>query len=233
MYIDSDSVTFKDITVYHTRDLWGGGNMFGQEFLEVVKRKLGKVEHICEFGSGPGYIGFSLLAHGLCKRLTLIDINPKAIELCNKTIKENHLEDRVTVYVSDCFDNVPLSEKWDLVVSNPPHYEAPKDEADFDIKRYDPEWRVHKKFYSGVGKHLKPNGSVMFQEKKEGSTIESFRAMILENDLKIIDVFEARHSLVDCIKCIAGGKGPLWCLNKFLKYRFYFVWTKPNASTSN
>ena len=83
-----------------------------------VKKLIGKVSRICEFGSGPGFIGFSLLSNGLCDSLCLIDINPEAVKLCKKTIQENKLESKVSIYLSDGLSNIPSSEKWDLVVSN-------------------------------------------------------------------------------------------------------------------
>ena len=36
----------------------------------------------------------------------------------------NGLQDRVRVYLSDGLNGIPSSEKWDLVVSNPPHFLA-------------------------------------------------------------------------------------------------------------
>ena len=38
------------------------------------------------------FIGFSLLAHGICDKLTVADVNPEAVECCKKTVKENKLE---------------------------------------------------------------------------------------------------------------------------------------------
>ena len=220
-----DSINYKGITVFYSPELWGGGDSFGQEFLTVIKDKLGHIEHLCEFGAGPGYIGFSLLAHGLCDRLTLLDVNPDAVELCKKTIAANHLEDKVTVYLSDCFDGVPESEQWDLIVSNPPHYPSTIEERKKDIKKYDNDWEVHKKFYQGVGKHLKPKGSILFQEKKVGSTVYSFKKMIEESGLTIIDVFQAKHSFFEYMKPVLKLKNPLRCFKQWRRYKFYFIWS--------
>ena len=219
------TITYQDTTVLYTSELWGGGDSFGQEFIGVVKDTLGKVGHICEFGAGPGFIGFSLLAHGLCDRLTLVDINPEAINLCKKTISDNHLEGKVTVHVSDCFDNVPESEKWDLVVSNPPHYPSTIEERYKDIRKYDNDWEVHKKFYMDVGKHLKPKGTILFQEKKLASTVYSFKKMIEESGLTIIGVFHAKHSFFQFMKPVLKLKNPLRCFRQWRTHKFYFIWS--------
>ncbi len=80
---------------------------------------------VCELCSGPGFIGFSLLAHGLRDSLVLTDINPAAVAAAQETVRRNRLEGRVSVYLSDGLDGVPADERWDLVVSNPPHFPTP------------------------------------------------------------------------------------------------------------
>ncbi|MBI3617871.1 MAG: methyltransferase [Candidatus Omnitrophica bacterium] len=113
-------INYQDIEVSYTWNLNGGGLILAYEFAHLVSRKIGKVEHAFEYCSGPGFIGFNLLANNLCNRLTLADINPKAIDAIKETIKNNHLQDRVAVYQSDCLDSIPDNERWDLVVGNPP-----------------------------------------------------------------------------------------------------------------
>ena len=116
------TIKYGDIVVYYNEPLHGGGMTFGQEFISAVKNKVGHSERIFEFCAGPAFIGFSLLAEGLCDKLTVADVNPEAVEACNMTVKENGLVDKVNVYLSDCLDDIPETEKWDLVVSNPPHF---------------------------------------------------------------------------------------------------------------
>jgi 16S rRNA G1207 methylase RsmC len=120
-------IRYRDIVVSYQPILDGGGMDFGQEFIWVVEKKFGRVGRLFEFCAGPGFIGFSLLAHGLCDRLTLADINPEAVDACRATVAENGLESRVSVYQSACLDSIPQGEAWDLVVSNPPHWRSGED----------------------------------------------------------------------------------------------------------
>ena len=183
-------VRYNNIEVTYEENLNGGGMRFGQQYIPVIKEKFGKVDHIFEFCSGPGFIGFSLLANNLCDKLTLADINPEAIRACNETIKNNNLESKVSAYVSDCLDNIPETEKWDLVVSNPPHtFCSSEDEYKKNIILYDPHFRIHRKFYNNIRKFLKPTGSVLFQEHTESTNVSDFKEMIETNGLKIVDVF--------------------------------------------
>ena len=85
--MDYKSVKYKNIEVNYAPHLDGGGMGFGQEFLQVVKERFGKADHIFEFCAGPGFIGFSLLANKLCDKLTLADINPEACKVSEETVK--------------------------------------------------------------------------------------------------------------------------------------------------
>lgn len=183
-------IKYDNIEVAYKESLHGGGIRFGQQFIPVVREKFGHVNHVFEFCAGPGFIGFSMLANNLCDRLTLADINPEVIKICNETVKRNNLEDRVTTYVSDVLDEIPETEKWDLVVGNPPHvFCATEEEYKKDITLYDPNFNIHGKFYRDIHKFLKPTGSVLLQEHSESTTILDFKEMIEQNGLKIIDVF--------------------------------------------
>lgn len=183
--------TYGNIQVAYLDHLQGGGLGFGQQYIPVVRERIGRVGHVFEFCAGPGFIGFSLLAHNLCERLTLADVNPEAIAVCRETIRRNKLEARVSTYVSDGLDSIPDTEKWDLVVGNPPHYFcASKEEYATNIMGLDPNFEIHRRFYRNVRKFLTPSGSVLLQENGNGSTKSDFESMIAEGGLEIADVFK-------------------------------------------
>lgn len=108
-----------------TKANWTAGIEFGQDFIPFLRScGMPKQPRLFEWCSGPGFIGFSMLGHGLCETLCLLcetlclaDINPAAVRRCQNTVRLNHLEDRVSVYRSN-----NLNERWNLVVSNPPHF---------------------------------------------------------------------------------------------------------------
>jgi methylase of polypeptide subunit release factors len=183
------AISYGDIKVVYKGLLDGGGTSFGQQYVPVVRDKFGHVPHIFEFCAGPGFIGFSLLAHGLCDKLTLADINPHAVAMCRETVRRNKLEDRVSVYLSDGLKDIPATEQWDLVVGNPPHF-VTNDEQEYKgyIRRFDPDLRIHQEFYTNIAKHLTPTGVVLLQENREGMPPEIFSTMITENKLVVKEV---------------------------------------------
>jgi predicted RNA methylase len=173
------------VLVFDRADLDGGGPGFGQDFVRVL-REIGLLNssRVFEFCSGPGYIGYSLLAHGLCRSVALADINPVAIQAARMTAEFNGLSNQVSIYLSDGLDQIPPSEKWDLVVSNPPHFKRWTGTG--KLRCEDPDWQIHKKFYAQVKGFLNPGGRVIFQENAAGSTAEDFAPMIRENGGRII-----------------------------------------------
>jgi methylase of polypeptide subunit release factors len=202
--VDYQHVQYKDIRVSYLPELDGGGMDFGQEYIWVLEEKTGKVGHLFEFCAGPGFIGFSLLAHGLCDRLTVADINPKAVEACRATVKENGLESKVAVYQSDCLDDIPASEKWDLVVSNPPHWRSGEDAYVRDMRMWDPDLRIHEKFYRSIRPYLKPQGAILIQENGSATKAEDFRPMIEANGMVIVEEFKAKP--ISFWRCLREGR---------------------------
>jgi methylase of polypeptide subunit release factors len=180
------TVRYGDIRVSYLPELDGGGMTFGQAFVGLVRERIGKVRHAFEFCAGPGFIGFSLLAHGLCERLTLADINPAAVRACEQTVRENRLEDRVAVYESDVLAGIPSEERWDLVVSNPPHFDGSEDSYRGAIRLIDPGFRIHRRFYADASRHLVPGGSILFQENSRASDVGVFAAMIEAGGLELL-----------------------------------------------
>lgn len=158
---------------------------FGQDFVRVVRERIGPVAHAYEFGAGPGFIGFSLLAHGLCERLTLSDVNPAAVRACEHTVRVNQLDD-VAVYQSNVLAGIPPHERWDLVVSNPPHFDGSEQSYRESIRLIDPGFRIHRRFYEDVGKHLVAGGSVLLQENRHASDGWQFAEMIRASGLELV-----------------------------------------------
>lgn len=171
------TVRYGGIDVCWTPDLDGGGMSFGQDYLPVVANLFGHVDRVCEFCAGPGFIGFSLLANGLCESLVLVDVNPAAVAAARETVRRNGLEDRVSVYLSDGLAGVPTTEQCDLFVANPPNFPYPVGDA-ASLLSDDLDWKLHRNFYADVVRFLAPGGSVLLQKNSEGGTPADFIPMI-------------------------------------------------------
>jgi methylase of polypeptide subunit release factors len=127
-----------------------------------------------------------MLGNGLSETLCLADINPRAVASCRNTVSVNGLGDRVSVYESNNLRSIPDSERWNLVVSNPPHFIDERFEG--QLLAYDPGWSIHREFLTTVGPFLADGGVIVLQENNAGSTVESFRRMIEDAGLRIVFV---------------------------------------------
>jgi len=176
--------SYGGVRVAYKTHLDGGGSTFGQDFIPLLrKRGMPKVPRAFEWCAGPGFIGFSLLAHGLCDTLCLADVNPEAVAAARKSVRDNTLESRVAVHLSDNLNDIPRSEQWDLVVSNPPHF---TDSGIGHLRYHDPDWRLHRGFFNGIARHLKPGGVIVLQENNVGSTPDTFAGMIADAGLRVV-----------------------------------------------
>jgi predicted RNA methylase len=176
---DEDIAAFYGgLAVFDRPEQHRGGMAFGRDFPRVLN-ELGveRRERLLEFCSGPGYIGYSLLAAGWCETLALSDIDSEAIATARHTAAFNGLEDRVTAYVSDALDQIPHVERWDLVVANPPHF-LPDPARPEDIQVFDRDWSLHRRFYGSVTRHMRPGGLVIVAENRAGSDPDRFEEMI-------------------------------------------------------
>lgn len=183
-------VTYGNVRVHFKKHLDGGGNDFGQDFIPFLElRNMPRQQRVFEWCAGPGFIGFSMLARGLAETLCLADVNEEAVEACRRTVSENGLTERVSVYHSDNLKQIPASERWDLVVANPPHM---ADDWIGDLRTYDGDWHLHREFFANVGRFLKPGGVVVLQENNRGSTGQTFAPMIDGSGLSTVFVAECR-----------------------------------------
>ena len=169
---------YNGLVVFDRQDLNGGGPALAMNICRILlELGFSRVEKIYELCSGPAYMAYSLLANGFCEKITLADINPAAVEVAKYTAKYNGVEDKVNIYLSDVLDQMPESEQFDIVISNPPNA-LPNAATDTDIRAFDPDWILHKKFYASIKRHMKPGGHVVMIEIVPGSTTDIFRPMI-------------------------------------------------------
>jgi tRNA1(Val) A37 N6-methylase TrmN6 len=189
-----DRIRYGDIEVHSKRFLDGGGSTFGQDYIRFLRSRNMPAQHrVFEWCAGPGFIGFSLLAHGLCETLCLADITPGAVRAARLTVRRNRLGKRVSVYRSDNLEHIPPHERWNLVVGNPPHFaDRPWWE---EIRCFDQDWRLHGAFFRDVSRFLAPRGVIVLQENNQGSTADMFRAMIEAAGLEVILVENCKGRL--------------------------------------
>jgi len=194
---------------YHPRTDGGG---------EWMKFPL--VEHIRDFGkkdvykncyewcSGSGPMGFYVLDQGLVDNLVLADKYDLAISDCKLTIENNKLEDSVVAYQCDRVQDIPQSEPWDLVISNPPHcWDVTPNMSSEDEKKaeylnrvlLDKNLKTHTEFFNNVGERLAQDGE-MFIIEAQHNFVEENGYLYEDAGFELIGNYYFGH-----LDAVAGG----------------------------
>ena len=102
---------FSDLGVFSKDHIDYGSRLL----VDCVLNNCDSCESILDVGCGYGFIGIVLSKIFDCKCL-MVDVNERAIHLCEKNISKNKVLGKVIL--SNCYENV--CDKYDLIVSNPP-----------------------------------------------------------------------------------------------------------------
>ena len=89
--------------------------------LKKLKSKINSKLHILDLGTGSGCIILSLLSELKFSTGIGIDISEKALNIAKLNAKKFDLIKRVNFKISDWFDNLENTDKFDIVISNPPY----------------------------------------------------------------------------------------------------------------
>jgi methylase of polypeptide subunit release factors len=182
--VEYQSKSWNDFPVFYTHALDGGGTVHADDFLALLTKhvKPSGFGRAFEWCSGPGFVGYALLAHKVCQSLCLADFYGPAVSAARHTAKVNQVEDRVSIYQGDNLSALPPNETFDLILGNPPHFansNMSEFSCDNDPRIYvDEGWRVHRQFFSKVRAHLNRDGLIVLSENTWGSHLDTFREMI-------------------------------------------------------
>jgi 16S rRNA (guanine1207-N2)-methyltransferase len=124
---------------------------FGSRLLiEQVEGESGS--RLLDLGCGYGPIGIALAVSCPQLQVVMVDINERAVRLAELNSKQNRVEERVEVRVSDGFTAIKAEERFDIIVSNPPIRAGKK---------------VIYPWFAQAKQHLQPQGSLWLVVRKQ------------------------------------------------------------------
>jgi ribosomal protein L3 glutamine methyltransferase len=97
------------------------GALLVDELAPWLTRPPQRIVDVC---SGSGCIGILAALVFPDAEVTLIDVDPRALDLAERNVRLHGLEARVRVVRSDLLDDLPPEAEFDLVLSNPPYVDA-------------------------------------------------------------------------------------------------------------
>ena len=106
-----------------------------EESIKLIKNKYSSIK-ILDIGTGSGAIAISLAREFINANIMAIDISEEAIKVANANINNKKLNNQIKLKQTT-IDN--MSEKFDLIVSNPPYLTKKElENTPYEIKNYGP-----------------------------------------------------------------------------------------------
>lgn len=146
---------------------------FGSKLLLETICNLDLGDKILDLGCGVGPIGL-ILAHASCTRkVTLVDVNLRALEACQINSETLGVASQVEIFYSDIYSNISTS--FSSIVTNPP-IRAGK-EVTYSI-------------YAGARDHLLNNGKLYLVIRKQQGALSALK--YLESIYSKVEILERK-----------------------------------------
>ncbi|MEK6709043.1 MAG: methyltransferase [Nitrospinota bacterium] len=149
------------------------GELTGAAAAERIRREDLAGLHVLDICCGVGIVGLTLCAklkgEGRVRKLSLLDINIFNLNSARRTLRRNDFGGiEFQTFLSDSLKAVPGEERFDLIVSNPPHIHiediTQKTLNPTTLGTYDEGWQFHRDFYAVADRHLSEGGQIWLLE---------------------------------------------------------------------
>jgi release factor glutamine methyltransferase len=120
--------------------------------------RIEKGDCVLDMGCGSGIQ--AIVASKKAKKVLAVDINPLAIETTRQNAETNNVNN-LDYLISDLFGNIAETEKFDLIIFNPPY--VPSDEHDMEAKAWAGGTLGREtidRFIEDAPRHLKEKGRI-------------------------------------------------------------------------
>ncbi len=138
--------------------------------------------NVLDVGCGYGVIGITLATNEAVEKVTMLDVNHRALELAKRNAVKNKVDSKTNIIESNGFEKI--TDSYEVIVTNPP-IRAGKE--------------VIYKMYEDAKNHLKENGALYIViNKKHGapSTIKFLNTLF--GNCEILDK-KAGFNVIKCV----------------------------------
>lgn len=177
------------------------GELTGRSAADLIRERGLSNLRVLDICCGVGIVGLTMLAvfreTETIQHMSFADINIFNINSVKRTLANNAEVLRTattSAFLSDNLRGIPPGSRYDLIVSNPPHFssnsftEAPLDPI--ALGNADPAWSFHQEFYRSVHEYLAPGGESWLFENGNASSPDTFEPLISKNaELEYVESF--------------------------------------------
>ena len=173
--------------------------ILARKAIDIINKN--NLKSALDIGTGTGILACTIAKYTLSKT-TALDVSDNALKIAEENIKNLDLSEKVKTLKSNLFEKV--SEKYDLIVSNPPYIPLSKKTTIQKEVTFDPDLALYTKdekgldFYEKISKnaknYLNKNGYLLFEmglgqseDIKQTLEQEGYKNIQIEKDLAGID----------------------------------------------
>lgn len=154
------------------------GEITAEGAIRMIRERRMTDLSILDMCCGVGIVGltiFTKLRNQYVREIVFADINIFSLNSLRRTLKINGLDEllgsQIRCVLTDGLNYMPRGEKFDIIVSNPPHYFV-KDYISKDLEpstlgTYDAGWAFHESFYKQCHECLTGRSEVWFLENSD------------------------------------------------------------------
>ena len=145
----------------------------GWAFLTGLKTQDSRPKTALDFGTGSGCIAIAIAAKCPTAQVVAVDISADAIAVAKQNAASNGVSDRVEFRCGDGFATVNGTDKFDLIVSNPPYIASGEIATlETEVREFDPRGALdggtdgldfYKRLAADAGAFLNPGGKIMVE----------------------------------------------------------------------
>jgi len=154
-----------------------------------------------DFGTGTGCIAIALATKCATAQILATDISAEALALAKENAARNQVAEQIEFLQSDGFATLPKSERFDLIISNPPYIPSAEIATlQPEVRDFDPRAALdggadgldfYRKLAAEAKPFLKPDGKIML-EFGDGQA-EAVKA-VFENEKWIVEAVQEDYS---------------------------------------
>jgi len=137
---------------------------------EIEKNNYKTLLDMC---TGTGVVGISITNNSKIANVDLVDLSDKCIEVANKNIVLNNVENKCNVIKSNMFEVLyKTNSKYDIIVSNPPYLTSDEMEELSEFVKKEPKLALeggedglllYRNIYENAKKFLNNGGSILVE----------------------------------------------------------------------